>query len=738
MSKKIFNFVITKSDLGVGGVIKYSNNLYKNVFNKFDDIDEINEFYFYDEKLMGLKTKDENAFQNIKRTRLDSPIFKAESNNGRKFASTLTHWNLVFQKMSEIKKSIIVINITYTNLVSLFKSDDMEVPYEKILNSFKENEVIIIDHGVGNNKYDITKTGNSNVETWSELFSNAMLISYTENECDILEKYYFKFKKSYAIPLCSDLEIKMEKIDFEDKEFDFVFMGRFHNVKNIPKIIEFSEKNDFKTVFIGEGGEEFEKMIEASKNCFNAGVKTGQTKFEILNKSKFSINFSHAEGFSFSLIEGMQLGLPPIISSKKFLASHFIVEGGVGISTIDEESLLAFVNENNKKIHYDNLREKVLCEFDKKFKMEYFNKKWEDVIKEANIMLDKEKKIVHIYGWFSSNIGDDLLFDAFINNTNYDEYVFINAKSVYGASLPSQQSFLTIKYLYSKTGKNIKFSELGPEENLDKLIAEDSINSRIEYHFANVGGSLWGEKLIKQKYERSIKNKLAYKKTFAIGSNFSEFKKSESLKYLSKIIDNYTKFVVRDSWSKSLFPNKENVYLEADPVYWFYDEKKVNESAKEDRLVISLTRPEASFNQPFNKKEYFDSIWTEVKRLLDEEKINEIYFMSFNNNRDIPLSFDFAKEYNLLGLSKILHYEGDIEKFMDIYSKSKYSIATRFHSIIISNLFQLNTWAWSYDNKNINHLKDIGFSPKEWYKISKSKLKELRASSVKMLEHYEN
>ena len=108
------------------------------------------------------------------------------------------------------------------------------------------------------------------------------------------------------------------------KEFDMVFLGRFHLQKGlleIPSILEIVLQTipTAKLAIIGDGDTKIKnKLMEAiqSKNLENNikvfGSMVGKNKTQILNKSKIFVFPSYFESFGIVVLEAMAQGLPVV------------------------------------------------------------------------------------------------------------------------------------------------------------------------------------------------------------------------------------------------------------------------------------------------------------------------------------------------------------------------------------------------------------------------------------------
>lgn len=149
---------------------------------------------------------------------------------------------------------------------------------------------------------------------------------------------------------CGAEEVGVKAFLIEKKEYDAVFLGRFHAQKGIQFLIPIvqrvlSDIPDFKLLVIGGGDEkkekEFKDQIEKaglSKHIFPVGQKTGDEKMKLLAKSKIFLFPSTYESFGIVVLEAANLGLPTVAFKLPFYEDIF----GDAILTADLGDVEAF------------------------------------------------------------------------------------------------------------------------------------------------------------------------------------------------------------------------------------------------------------------------------------------------------------------------------------------------------------------------------------------------------------
>lgn len=103
------------------------------------------------------------------------------------------------------------------------------------------------------------------------------------------------------------------------KEYDFIFVGSFYDVKGVDvfiRAIELSGLTDKKYCFVGSG--KYLSEIEELRKEYNITIKMNQTHDEIrdlLNKSRWLVLPSRGDSFGLVVSEAIYCGTPVIVSN---------------------------------------------------------------------------------------------------------------------------------------------------------------------------------------------------------------------------------------------------------------------------------------------------------------------------------------------------------------------------------------------------------------------------------------
>ena len=149
------------------------------------------------------------------------------------------------------------------------------------------------------------------VITVNEYYRSFLEEKYPQNKVYVL--------KSYGGVSVPDIKVA--------KQYDAVWMGRFHTQKGILELIDIVErvvsvKRNFRVVVLGGGNKRIERKIlklvrakNLDSNIFFKGFITGDEKYRILKMAKVFLMTSYFESFGQVIIEAMKCGLPTIAYS---------------------------------------------------------------------------------------------------------------------------------------------------------------------------------------------------------------------------------------------------------------------------------------------------------------------------------------------------------------------------------------------------------------------------------------
>lgn len=318
------------------------------------------------------------------------------------------------------------------------------------------------------------------------------------------------------------------------------------------------------------------------------------------------------------------------------------------------------------------------------------------------------KKIL-VNAYTSLNFGDDLFLKILFDRYPNVKWVLPKGGKVY-KELFKEYSNVDIKCsLIFKIKNKLGFKE------------KNSIFNKYDAG-VYIGGSIFMEipKWRSQLCERKViinSFKKEDKPYFILGSNFGPYNEEEFINEYRDLFKSCRDICFRDKHSYSFFKKSSNVRLSSDIVFQIKPKgiKKVKNA-----IGISLINLE-------NRSELskYDDIYL--------NKIIDIIIEGCNRGYNFTL-FSFCKhEGDLIVIDKLIrllndeyrsfinvvNYDGNIDGFLEKFESMECIIGTRFHSVILSQVFNQGLYPFIYSNKTLNVLKDIGLD-KEYCYIKES------------------
>ncbi|MEC4086893.1 polysaccharide pyruvyl transferase family protein [Myroides odoratimimus] len=246
--------------------------------------------------------------------------------------------------------------------------------------------------------------------------------------------------------------------------------------------------------------------------------------------------------------------------------------------------------------------------------------------------------------------------------------------------------------------------------------------------FISIGGSIFMEKPLgffdqDILYYKVIREYFDKKAIFFIGCNFGPFSNVEYLKEYKEIFGKAGDVCFRDNYSFNLFKNIESVRIAPDIVFSLKSFDRQNKIRNSVGFSVITTR------DLLEEDIYLDKYIKIIKRYLEKEQ--SVYLFSFCEKEGDEIMIkrlleNFKSSKNVIGV----FYRGNIKEFLNIYAKVEFMYCSRFHSMILSMLFEQNIHPIVYSEKMINVLNDIS------YKGTYTQLKDFVNIDVNAKDHF--
>jgi len=304
------------------------------------------------------------------------------------------------------------------------------------------------------------------------------------------------------------------------------------------------------------------------------------------------------------------------------------------------------------------------------------------------VKVDKMKILVLAYT--KMNLGDDLFLDILFKK--YPEIDF----------------FIRVDEKFSKTFKSHENVTVFNENN------REEVNSYTYDAVVYIAGSIFMEP---ENYNGKNPNFNGWKKTalkykkdkkpyFHISCNFGPYSNDNYHKQAQNYLKICSDVCFRDKYSFKLFKNLNNIRYAPDAALSmdYPKPEKIKNS-----VGISIIEPSIRWYINQNKKEdYYNFLKNNILYLIDEGMT--IYLFSYCEAEGDTIAQKellemIPKEYH----SKIHlpNYEGNLESYLKKYGEMEYALCGRFHSLILSLIFEHKYFVTAYSDKTTNVMNDF-------------------------------
>lgn len=311
------------------------------------------------------------------------------------------------------------------------------------------------------------------------------------------------------------------------------------------------------------------------------------------------------------------------------------------------------------------------------------------------------------------NLGDDLFLKMIIErypNTSFILRAPNNYKKIFknSSNVVILDNFFVKKNklsyrIYNYILRNF-FSKIYKRHIVDNIIKTEEELFKKTDAFVSIGGSIFMQSQLLPTYYDIEYYKIVEKyfdKTFYLGCNFGPFLTLDFLNSYKRIFANATDVCFREKKSWELFAELENVRYSTDIVFGL----KVQNKPKE---INSVGFSIVGSGKLCDSIDYEDS-YVKIIEFYQKEGY-EIYLFSFckAEGDEVTINKIFEK-LNTKERVNLVFYNGDMEVFLDLYSKVEKVFCGRFHSMILSMLLNQKIYPITYSDKMINILSDIKY-----------------------------
>lgn len=188
-----------------------------------------------------------------------------------------------------------------------------------------------------------------------------------------------------------------------------------------------------------------------------------------------------------------------------------------------------------------------------------------------------------------------------------------------------------------------------------------------------------------------------------ISANYGPYQTEEYFNLSKKNFTECTDICFRDMYSYNLFKDIKSVRYAPDFAFSYQIEgnNKIRNS-----IGISVINLDIRKNLKHNTNKYQNMLIANIKKYIQAGHTIYLYsFCKYEGDEVIlnKILKEFKNDSRVIGVK----YNGDIEKFLNLYSKMEYMICARFHAMILSIISRQKMLIMSYSNKIDNVIKDL-------------------------------
>jgi colanic acid/amylovoran biosynthesis protein len=293
------------------------------------------------------------------------------------------------------------------------------------------------------------------------------------------------------------------------------------------------------------------------------------------------------------------------------------------------------------------------------------------------------KKRIAVDAYFFNNFGDDLFLEILINRYPNAHFDFIT---------PSEDR---IKNFLG----NPRIKIVSRKQALKNVMSYDL--------YIMIGGSMFQQP---PNWKMQWLNLFLMVRTFKlfnkpcaiIGCNFGPYSNPSYLKSYKNIFKKLDYLSVRDEKSFNVLNDKNiNIHCYPDIAFSFDVEPNNGDHRNKENIIgISI--------MDFGKENlYYEDKMAEIlSRIQQDTKIKIFSFQNSNEINDLKVIKNVLSKINNNGDHiEVVNYEGNMNSFLSHYEECRAFLTTRFHSLILSLMYNQKIVAINYNPKIENTLK---------------------------------
>lgn len=304
-------------------------------------------------------------------------------------------------------------------------------------------------------------------------------------------------------------------------------------------------------------------------------------------------------------------------------------------------------------------------------------------------------KKIYLKAYINKNLGDDLFIrDITLRYPDIKFYIFSLRNMATGFS-DIENIYIIPKVIYIL------------EHLIIKIFHKPCIREYIEKKMSAcvyIAGSIFMEP---KEFKRPI-SIVQNDNMYVIGANFGPFFSDDFLEYSRDMFSTMNDICFRDSYSYNMFKDMHNVRWASDVLFGY---KYFPIPIKGSGIGISVISLDSRFKLHDKMNLYYNTL-AKMIDLCTDKGIKVTLFGFCVNEKDDNAIFEIMRRSK--SSADVCIYDGNIQKFLEVFNSCEYILATRFHAMIIGWVLRKKVFPIIYSDKQLNVLRDLNYNGKKW------------------------
>jgi len=320
------------------------------------------------------------------------------------------------------------------------------------------------------------------------------------------------------------------------------------------------------------------------------------------------------------------------------------------------------------------------------------------------------KKKILVKAYTKINLGDDLFLAILLDRYPEIEFTLLDSSYISDTQLYSKfnkESLYSFSYRVCRKIASFFFKKnICIIDRYYERYRSKKLSNKYDTILA-LGGSLYMQSDINISADDTLNKALFndFKHVYIIGANFGPYHDEKYRLFYESIFSDCNSISFRDTYSKKLFPNLSNIHVFPDIVFQLNKYKSNPAIGSVGLSVIDISN---RHSLDVYSELYITFLKNIVKELIRLNR--DVYLFSFcqfeGDNNIIKQIVDSEPNVNTV------EYNGDIDSFLKVYASMEAVFCTRFHSMVLSLVFNQKLLPIIYSKKMQQVLDDIDFDQK--------------------------